>query len=394
MGILILNRSAYYPYNEWLGPLKEELFLFTTKERAEASVEFEHVEGFNEYEINDSIEVRAIEFYRKYPFHTVIATSEFDILRAARIRDYLDLAGQNVVSALTYRNKVIMKETLIRHQIPVPNFVRAQSAIDIYKFIETNGYPIVIKPFDGSGSVGVEIIYSVEDLYDYLSKGLNSNLEVEQFIEGDMYHIDGIVLSGELEFCWPSKYINGCLAHQDSKFNGSFLLGQDNPLTGRLIQFIKDVIKALPTPSNTSFHAEVFHTLDDKLVFCEIASRTGGGFIRETIIQAFDLDLTKTSIQAQCGIISELNMKATPNIYSGFLLVPSQKGKLINIPDSCNASWVTKYEIDAKPGDFFDGSSSSVDTIAKFLIIGSSESEVHSRINQLALWFEKNTLWE
>ena len=78
--------------------------------------------------------------------------------------------------------------------------------------------------------------------------------------------------------------MNSCIDFGANKSLSSYSLHSSNPLTDRLIQFVKNVIEALPSPDTFPFHAEVWVSPSDqpekqnesKLVLCEIASRTGG----------------------------------------------------------------------------------------------------------------------
>jgi hypothetical protein len=85
-------------------------------------------------------------------------------------------------------------------------------------------------------------------LFALAASGIGPDLEVKTYVEGDMYHIDGLVLDGEGQFCWPFKYINGCKALQSQGFNSSCLLVDSNPLTVSLIHYIKKVLSLLTTP--------------------------------------------------------------------------------------------------------------------------------------------------
>lgn len=393
MSILILNRNAPYPFDSWLDTLDEELLILTTAKRAK-EIKSEVVEGFSNYENNGRIEIAAAKLFEKYHYHTLVATSEFDIFRAAKIRDVLGLKGQKTESALAFRDKVMMKDILSANGIDVPAYRKVESAIDIYDFVMQHDFPIVVKPVSGSGSEGVHIIKDMNALESFVESTELTNFEVEKFVEGDMYHIDGLVLNGRLVFSWPSKYINGCLSHKEGLFNASYQLEPGNPLVDRLKQYIIQVIDALPTPEDTAFHAEVFLTPDNRLVFCEIASRRGGGYIPESIEQSFGIDVTKLSVQSQCGIeVSLPEDLGTPRIQSGFLLMPAKNGEITNLVNEYSQKWITKYKIFAKVGDQFNGADSSLDYIASFLITGNNEIQVKERLIRLAEEFEKNTLW-
>ncbi|PAV36417.1 carboxylate--amine ligase, partial [Bacillus licheniformis] len=279
--------------------------------------------------------------------------------------------------------------------VKVPDFKKIDSAADLYKFVQTFGFPVVVKPIYGSGSVDTTVLRNRQDVWNFLAKGLPDHLEVESFIEGDMYHIDGLILDEEIVLSWPSRYINGCLAFQDHQFLGSLQLELKNPLTRRLTDFVQKALAALPVPNTTTFHAEVFHTPDDELVFCEVASRTGGAMVREATAQTFGFDINEVCVKAQCGLEFHIpEVDNNPDRLSGWLLIPPKDGVLKEIKPAPAADWIAKQNISAQAGDRFHGSSSSVDAIASCLIIGRTEAELRGRISRLATWFHDHTVWE
>ena len=97
-------------------------------------------------------------------------------------------------------------------------------------------------------------------------------------------------------------YTNTVVDFSNNKFLASFSLLESNPLTRRLQEFCKLCSKSfwMDPLFASPFHAEVWHTPEDTLVLCEIASRTGGGEIGQEFMELFGVNLDKTSIQVQC----------------------------------------------------------------------------------------------
>ncbi|MBL4963510.1 ATP-grasp domain-containing protein [Bacillus halotolerans] len=400
MSTLILNKTSYSksPYDLWLKDLEEPIVMLTSTERLNECKNYDQIESFDEYPVNGCIEIRALELHETYRFHTIIAMSEYDLLRAGKLRTHLGVEGQSYESALLFRDKVLMKQRLEEAGIPVPPYRKIESSVDLYLFVQQFGFPVVVKPIDGSGSVGTKVLKNESDMMEYLSKGLSENMEAETFVDGDMYHIDGMLIDGQMTLNWPSRYINGCLAFQEEQFLASYQLGADNPLTSRLTDIVEKALKALPSPKTTTFHAEVFHTPDDKLVFCEIASRTGGGLIREATQQGFGFDLNEVCVKKQCGLSYDIpndsQLKRGPKQLSGWILIPPKHGRLVKVPSIPFENWITKQKISAKEGEIFQGASSSVDVVSSYLIKGDSEDVLINRIHQVASWCSENMIWE
>jgi hypothetical protein len=114
------------------------------------------------------------------------------------------------------------------------------------------------------GSMNTGIINSMEELQSFLRLGLSGNVdgpidyEIEKFIRGEMYHIDGLFYNGQVKLCWPSKYINTCVDFKSNSFLGSYALRKDNPMTEALQSLVEPILMALDRSSSYSFHIEVW----------------------------------------------------------------------------------------------------------------------------------------
>src|SRR5690606_4877229 len=114
-----------------------------------------YIEAFDNYRENGCVELKAIELYEKFQYHTVLANTEADILRAARLRKRFDLKGQSISSAINFRDKIVMKTKAQKHGIKTPPFTKITCAFDLIEFIEEYHYPVLLKPIDGAASQGM-----------------------------------------------------------------------------------------------------------------------------------------------------------------------------------------------------------------------------------------------
>jgi hypothetical protein len=197
--------------------------------------------------------------------------TEEDTIRAAHVRHMLGIKhGQDVESALRFRDKVLMKERLQSRGLEVPPFKAVNNAADIIEFVTEHGYPVVVKPRyapllpilvlsshvsfrRGYGSVNTTVLRSYSDLEALFAKGFGVtsgldpqlDLEVEKFITGDFYHIDGLVHNNKTVFIWPSKYTNTVVDFQKNRYIAGYSLSPENPLTSRLQSFMNDCLMAL-----------------------------------------------------------------------------------------------------------------------------------------------------
>jgi hypothetical protein len=391
MAILIFNRTKLFFFKEWLHDAEDQLVMLTQIERPDLD-KYDHVEIIESFDKNGWTEIRALELHSEYNFRVILPHQEKDVIRAARLREYLGVPGQSVESAIAYRDKVRMKEMVRRAGVEVADFQSLDSPLDLYRFALDKGFPLIVKPVDGAGSRSVQVLSDMADLQSFLTAGMPPNFMVEKFVEGIMYHADGIVQDGRLLFSCVSRYLYGCLAYKQLQSVGSIIVNPHKSIARRINSLVAQVIEALPRVPVLAFHAEFFHTETDKLLMCEIASRTAGGRTMETVETAYGVNLAKSWVRLQCGLPEVVQPKF--GVSSGSLVVPPRKGKLAEIPECAPFPWVIDYKPTVKPGELLNDPFSSGCNMATALIVGETDESVESRLVELNEWFLGSLRWE
>jgi phosphoribosylaminoimidazole carboxylase (NCAIR synthetase) len=343
---------------------------------------------------NDKIVKDVYDLCKQHRPSAIVTTSEFDVVRMAKMREAFGIPGQSVASAILFRDKIEMKKKVAQAGLKVPEFIRAQDALDILQFVEHHGFPIIIKPVDGAGTVNVNLIRDEAQLNDYLDKNSVANLDVETYIDGKLYHVDGLIYEGEVKFIWPHAYnSDSTLGFASGNHMGSYMLDADRPITGRLIDFTKHVLKALEAPSLATFHCEVFHSISDELILCEIACRLGGGRIVPVLDAAFGVDLYEYWVKAQVGIPLDIKAQTQPRQMAGHLLYLPKGGVYRGPTTFEQLDWVDELLINVQPGKRY-GANSSVDFAGSAVVTGKTELEVRSKLAEVVSIFDRQMLWE
>lgn len=172
---------------------------------------YDQIELFDEYLVNGCIEIRVLELYEIYSFNIIIVMFEYDFLRVGKFCIYLGLKGQFYESVLLFWDKVLMKQCLEEQGIFVFYYWKIEFLVDLYFFVQQFGFLVVVKLIDGLGFVDIKVLKNEKDMMKYLFKGFDGNVEVEMFVDGDMYYIDGFMIDGYIILNWFFWYINGCL---------------------------------------------------------------------------------------------------------------------------------------------------------------------------------------
>lgn len=409
MNILLLASPKLVtqtPWTDWIRALsgaRVTLFIdagFRTPAASEGTP-FAVVETFPNMAANDLVEKRALELHRARPFDRIVALSEVDLLRAARLRERLGLPGQSVRSASVFRDKFEMKTVALAAGVPVAPFARVRDAMELLDFVAKVGYPIVVKPLAGRGSADTFVIPDEAELERRLAAGLFGatnrlpDLLAEAFVPGEMHHVDGLFLGSRLVVINASRYVNDCLSFVNGSVLGSHMLGADNPLKARLEDFVADLLtRVFPTPSDSLFHVEVFVTPDGRLVLCEAACRLGGNAINDELRIGYGIDVKMEYLRSQCAVNAvEAAVRLPTGRVAARLLVPPEAATLRAIPLEAPFDWLESYRITGVVGKTYRKMSMSNDEIASFLFSAGSETQARERIDELARWFAAETRW-
>ncbi|MFH8579808.1 ATP-grasp domain-containing protein [Streptomyces zaomyceticus] len=408
MNYLILNRSALAirPYREWMGD-GHRLLLITDARALSADDEirggqlasFDATVPLVDYHDSVLVEREALRLHAEFGFDEIIALSEFDLLRAARLRDLLGLRGQNEESAIAFRDKLVMKDLLREAGVPLAPYAPAADATSLIRFTQEHGFPIVVKPRRGGGSMGIEILHDEDELWNYATRTTQlgtddgAPLLVEAHVEHELFHIDGLVVDGHIQLIWPSTQgTTTCLGMLDGHMLHSTMLDADDPRLDDLRKLTTTALETLPTPTTTIFHAEIFGT-PDGLVFNEIASRMAGGRIEEQIRLGFGLHLPKLYIRALAG--HELpRIPSEPARIGGLALFPPRPGLLRAVPGECRVPGISSFTVSVAAGTRLGTAHASVDNFASALAVGSTRAEVEQAISRLRTWVEAETVIE
>ncbi|MFB6434445.1 ATP-grasp domain-containing protein, partial [Bacillus thuringiensis] len=241
--------------------------------------------------------------------------------------------------------------------IRVPSFQKLSNELKDNKYLASKfsdlSFPQVLKPIEGEGSKNTYIIKDIQhfiDIIEYNDIDLDV-YELEEFIEGDFYHCDSVVINGEILISEVSKYTYPNLMIMHGKNVGSLILDEEDPVRNKVLEFNSKVLNALNTPDCVT-HLELFLTKENELVFIEIAARPAGGGIVPSIRDAIGLDFNKIMYQIQFGDPIEISAFKQRK-YAGWIKFPKTDGivKKINIPSlqsEANIQWLVDINQEVK----------------------------------------------
>ncbi|MFI9275527.1 acetyl-CoA carboxylase biotin carboxylase subunit family protein [Kitasatospora sp. NPDC052896] len=383
--VAVLNYGPRLDYPAMFPELADRLQVFSHHE-------LKNTEGLARYEYVadcDAVpypELMIRRLAREKPFTHIITDNEYDLERAARMREDFGIPGQSPASALSFRDKVVMKEVAGR-TVATARFARLDTVVELTDFIAGSGYPVVVKPVKQGGSRDIVVLRDDDDLVEFSRRPWREDLMVEEFVEGRMYHVDAVLADG-YRFVASSRYLRSCLGVFSGQNNGSVQLRPEDELARRLEEFLDRTLEAFDTPPVSAYHLEVFHTPQDELVLCEIASRVGGDRIPWITRATYGVDLHTSVLRQSCGLPVDPPPTAPPAEVHGSVSILPQ-GRLVRVPDRPPFPWVRHYEVNdqLEPGAVTLHSASHLCFV---IVSGADPAQVEERLLQAEAWLMAN----
>ena len=242
----------------------------------------------------------------------VIAVHERSVVPAARLRTAFGLPGMQYETALRFRDKVAMKQAVAAAgAAKVPRFRALDSLADLDAVDWGSGRKVI----KHRGELAARDVHVVTGRQEALAVAgtldlAGSQYEIEDFVEGPIYHCDSVVRDGRIVFSSVGRYIANPAAYGPGGIFGTMLV-TEGELAERIRQMNARVLAALGMESGTTHH-ELFHTPDDELVFCEIAGRPPGGIIPPVIEWQYGFNIVEADIRLQAGLDPRLPDPAGP----------------------------------------------------------------------------------
>ena len=224
----------------------------------------------------------------------IVALDDFDVETAALLREHLRVPGMGETTARYFRDKLAMRVRAHDHDVLVPPFVGLFNDEAINAYLDGVEGPWLVKPRSQAAAIGIrkattrdEVWQHIDDLGDLRAFSL-----LEQFVPGDIYHVDSIVWNRQVVFTATHRYGSPpwSVAHQGGVFTTSTVDRQSEESQGLdiLNRRLLDTLGLVRGVTHTEFiraHA------DGRFYFLETACRVGGAFIVDVIAAATGLNL-------------------------------------------------------------------------------------------------------
>ena len=241
----------------------------------------------------DDLILGASHLARRVFLDRVVPLDDFDLEKASALREHLRLPGMGETTTRHFRDKLAMRVKAHEDGLPVPQFVHVLNDARIHEFCRRVAPPWFLKPRHSAGAIGIRKITSEHELWT-VTEALGderSYFLLEEFVPGDVFHVDSIVYERQVLAAIPSQY--GTPPFDVSHGGGVFttrLMDRRASDAAELLALNERLLTSLGLVRGVS-HSEYIGAKDGRFVFLETSARVGGAHIAELIEAATGINM-------------------------------------------------------------------------------------------------------
>ena len=252
--------------------------------------------------------------------------------------------------------------------------------------VEDFEYPVIVKPRDNSGSRGVKLCRSKDELDYSISEALDvshyDNVLVEEFIEGSEFSIEGLHFDGKSEVIQFTE--NSTTEFPYNVETGHIQpanISEDNRERIRqIVRLIGDVMKFENCPSHTELK------INNRGIFViETSPRLGGDYITSTLTPlSTGVNMEDQLLHIALGDTVSIHPASVQ--YSGIRFFSFEEGRKVqHLPDpSVVKNWphVVDYSLSLKVGDEVNRITSSLNRYGHIILQTNNRDEMEDEFDK------------
>ena len=270
-------------------------------------------------------------------FDGIVAVADRPTLIAALTAEALGIPYHPPAAVARCRDKYVARQRFQAAGLPVPEFFRVTIGENPVAAARRAPYPCVLKPLGLSASRGVirannadefveafERIRAILESSDVLIQREEHNryIQVESFIEGREFAIEGLITAGQLQvlaiFDKPDP-LDGPVFEETIYVTPS---RESSEKQGRLVGAVNCAVHALGL-THGPIHAELRLNCESAWVL-EVAARPIGGLCARAL--RFDRDSTLESLILRHAVGEDVSAARLSDPASGVMMIPIPKG--------------------------------------------------------------------
>lgn len=318
----------------------------------------------------------------------VIAPStDVAVLTAAHVSEHLRLSGPPVSAACVLTQKFQFREFLRQSGFDSPRALLVEQG-RVPPEVLFDGRAWLIKPNRSSGSRGIFVLSTREELLAHVAESQGSSLDgtavLEEYMDGTQHTCDGVLEQGRVAVALVTDRDTAAMPHTattghrvPSRLTEAV---QDSAL--RLVERAFDRLRVTSGPFDCDFVVK-----SGSIALIEMTPRLGGNSLSKLSKAALDFDVVAYAIRHACGDPYDLPAFRQPKPRSIAILGVEGHGRLtwneIEMHALRREAWVESLILDLPQGSPVKSFINGRGRVGEALIAGSDRNELDIRTEEL-----------
>ena len=297
---------------------------------------------------------------------------------AAYVAEKLGLPGNPYKSVKILCNKDLFRKFLAEHGFCTPKAKGYGSIADAEDELKSGlfSFPVIVKPVDSSGSKGVSLINSIDDVKEKLEYAMSfsrsKRIIIEEWVEKYGYQIagDGLSIDGKLVFRYfANDHFDPKCVNPFVPISASFPYNMPEEVQNKIHDTIQRLLTELGMRTCT-YNFDMRIDKDYNVYLMEVAPRDGGNYIPDVIRYATGVDLVECSVKAAMGDPIELPADHDPKGFWSYYAVHSYKDGVLDevkVRDDVKPMIIENHLI-KHPGDHIEAFRGANSTLGCFVM--------------------------
>ncbi len=241
---------------------------------------------------------------RNIRFDRIVALDDFDVETAASLREHMRIPGMGDTTARHFRDKLAMRVKAREAGIAVPDFVHVLNYDAVREFMTTVPAPWMNKPRSEASASGITKVRDADQLWELVARqgDRQSYFLLEQFLPGDVFHVDSIVSEKHTVFA----AVNQCKTPPFDVAHGGGIFATRTVPRGssdetELLELNERVLKCMNLVRGVSHVEYIKGRHDGRFYMLECAARVGGAHIADMVEAASGINLWEEWAKIEVG---------------------------------------------------------------------------------------------
>jgi biotin carboxylase len=312
----------------------------------------------------------------------VLALTEYGLLPAARMNAILGVKDNPVEVVRRVVDKHLMRGWLAADQAFALPAQEVASARSLQAFAQEVGTPVVVKPKDGAGSIGVRVLRDMAEVAAWTPPRNGDSLLAERYVRGSEFSVEAFSVGGQHLIAAITEKV---LARSAGE-NGLVEVGHNLPARldretdMGLRAFVRDFLDRLGIREGLS-HTEVILGSQGPVIV-ETHTRNGGDHIADLVLLSTGLDLRDLAFRSRCDLVRGVPATPEPTGGAAIRYLTPRPGVVEEIHGLDAARYlpgVVDVEVGVRGGDRVDPLRSSLDRVGYVIAVGADTSQAEQR---------------